>query len=219
VDISACVVALGSGASHALNHLLRTGGLPATVIAANTDVQDLRRSLSPTKLQLGASVVRGLGCGGDAEVGRDAALADREPIAQALAGAELVIVLAGLGGGTGSGAAPVVCGVASDLGIPAIAVVTLPFPFEGRRRRRVADEALVALRQAADGRVVVADTPVPPEGGERLPMQALFARSDASVAAIVRAATDIAAGGTGGDELEPGLLTVLRGHLARPARH
>lgn len=219
MDSSACVVALGSGASHVLDHLLRTGGLPATLIAANTDVQDLRRSLAPTKLQLGALVVRGLGCGGDAEVGRDAALADREPIAQALAGAELVIVLASLGGGTGSGAAPVVCGVASDLGIPALAVVTLPFPFEGRRRRRIADEALAALRQATDGRVVVADTAVPPEDGERLTMQELFARSDTAVAAIVRTATDIAAVGTGGDTLGPELAAELRGHLARAQRN
>lgn len=191
------LLALGSGAGHALNHLVRTGGLASPGIAVNTDVQDLRRSLAPTKLQLGSQIVRGLGCGGDPEVGRDGALADRAALEAALAGADLVVVVAGLGGGTGSGAAPVVCTVAADLGVKVLAVVTLPFPFEGRRRRRVAEETMVALREAAAGRVVVAETPIPPEDGPRITMQELFARSDDAVAQLVRAAVDIVGGGTG----------------------
>lgn len=216
--MSVQILALGGGASNALNHLIRAGGVPATLVAVNTDAQDLWRSLAPTKLQLGAHLVRGLGCGGDPEVGRDCAHADRPALAAVLAGAELVVVLAGLGGGTGSGAAPVVCEVAAELGVGVLAVVTLPFPFEGRRRRRVAEDALVALMQAAGGRVVVADTPVPPDGEQRLTMQELFARSDATVANIVRAAVDIAGGGTGSGTLEAGALALLRGHLAAPPK-
>lgn len=210
------VLALGGGASNALNHIVRTGGLPGALVAVNTDAQDLRRSLAPTKLQLGAQLIRGLGCGGDAEVGRDCALADRSALTGALAGVDLVIVLVGLGGGTGSGVAPVLCDVAAELGVEVVVVATLPYPFEGRRRRRVAEDALAALTQAARGRVIVAGTPTPPESEARVTMQELFARSDGAMASIVRGALDIADGGTGGT-LEPGVAAVLRGHLVSRA--
>lgn len=210
------VIAIGSGAGNALNHIVRGGGLPADLISANTDAQDLRRSLAPTTLQLGSKLVRGLGCGGDAEVGRDAALEDRDAITAALDGADLVIVIAGLGGGTGSGAAPVVGQIAAELGARTVALVALPFPFEGRRRHRVAEEALEAVGAAAAGRAIVADIPVPPEREGRITMQELFARSDRALGDLARAAVDIAGGGTGGDALDPARLAELRRHLARP---
>ncbi len=211
------ILALGGGASNALDHLIRTGGLAASLVAVNTDAQDLRRSLAPTKLQIGAQLIRGLGCGGDPEVGRDCAFADRPALGAVLAGAELVVVLVGLGGGTGSGVAPVVCEVAGELGGRVLVVATLPYPFEGRRRRRVADDALAALTEAARGRVIVAETPTPPESEARVTMQELFARSDSAMATLVRGALDIADGGSG-DTLELGVAAAVRAHLAAPGR-
>lgn len=208
------MAALGGGAGKALNHLLRTGAVDATCVAVNTDAHDLRRSLAPTKLQIGAQLVRGLGCGGDAELGRACALADRAAIGEILVGVGLAILLVGLGGGTGSGGAPVVCEVATEVGARILVVATLPFPYEGRRRRRVADEALTVLTRAAGGCAIVADTAVPPEGEPRVTMQDLFARSDNIVANIVRGALDIAGGGAGDGTLEPAVQAALHAHLA-----
>src|SRR5688572_24135932 len=120
-----------------MNRLVRGGRAAGVdVVAMNTDVQDLRRSAASVRVQLGTAVVRGLGAGGDAEVGRECALSDSAAIRASLAGACDVVLLVGLGGGTGSGAALPVCEVVRDLGIRVRAVVTLPFAFEGRRRAR-----------------------------------------------------------------------------------
>lgn len=180
------VIAVGGGAGNALNHLIRNGGIPADLVAANTDAQDLKRALAPTRLLLGTKLTKGLGAGGDAEVGRDATEADRSAIAEAVAGAQLVIVIAGLGGGTGSGGAPVVCRIAEAAGALTLAIVTRPFPFEGRRRVRVADEALTLLRALNPGRVLVPETPIPTAGEPQLTMRELFALADEAVALAVR---------------------------------
>ncbi len=179
------IIALGGGASNAVNQMIRAGDIAADFIAANTDVQDLKRSKAPTRLQVGAALVKGLGAGGDAEIGRAAAEADREAIALVLAGAQLVIVVAALGGGTGSGGASVICQVAKAGGAVVVSVVTLPLPFEGRRRRMVADAALTALDGSAPDRNVVVEIPIPPRE-DGVSLAGMFALTDAAVAAEVR---------------------------------
>lgn len=162
----------------------------------NTDVQDLRRSAAPVRVQLGATVVRGLGAGGDPEVGRHCALADTVVIREALAGASDVVLLVGLGGGTGSGAAGSICEIAKGLGARVRAVVTLPLAFEGRRRERVASTALAELREALgeDCVVVSLGDPASTEGPPPT-MAEQFARLDEAVADALAALPPLASGG------------------------
>ncbi len=119
-------------------------------IVANTDVQALRRSRAPYKIQLGSELTRGLGAGANPEIGHDAALADTEKIIEALEGAHMVFVTTGLGGGTGTGAAPIVAALAKELDMLTVAVVTKPFEFEGKRRMRQAEKGLAELRGSVD---------------------------------------------------------------------
>ena len=180
------LVAVGGGASNALNHIIRTGGIDGHLIAVNTDVQDLSRSKAGTRLQIGAKVTKGLGSCGDPDIGRAAALADAGAIRGALSGAQLVIVVVGLGGGTGSGGAPVICGIARDLGAEVVVIEVQPLPFEGRPRRANADAALVALDAVVPGRVVHAVPVVSPD--ERLDIVGMFARMNEAIAAEARIA-------------------------------
>ena len=181
---TARLVALGSGAGNALNRMVRAEGIDAAFIAANTDAQDLKRSAAPVRLLLGQKLTKGLGASGDAETGRDAVGGDREALAAVLAGSEVVIVIAALGGGTGSGGAPVVVNLARETGAVVIAIVTHPWPFEGRRRRRVADEGFAELTKVCD-LVVVAHDGGPAQPAPRKSLQEAFADADAAVAAAV----------------------------------
>lgn len=179
-----CIVAPGSGAGNALNRMVRAGGIGATFTAANTDAQDLKRSAAPVRLLLGQKLTKGLGASGDAETGRDAVAGDREALAELVGGADVLILIAALGGGTGTGGAPVVVHVAREAGAPVVAIVTRPWPFEGRRRRRVAEEGFIELTKACDLVVVAHD------GGAALPapgqsLREAFADADAAVAATV----------------------------------
>src|SRR5499425_3123105 len=124
-------------------------------IVANTDLQALRSSPAPVRLQLGARLTSGLGAGSDPEVGKNAALEDREEIKKVLEGADMVFVTAGLGGGTGTGSAPIVAAVAKELGILTVAVVTKPFAFEGRRRSQQAEQGLTELRGVVDTLITI----------------------------------------------------------------
>ena len=128
------VIGVGGGGSNAVNRMIRAKVEGVEFIAANSDLQALKLSAAPVKLQLGAKLTKGLGAGANPEIGRKAALEDTEKILEALDGADMVFVTAGLGGGTGSGAAPVVANLASELGALTVAVVTKPFAFEGKRR-------------------------------------------------------------------------------------
>ncbi len=177
------IVALGGGASKVVDRLVRDGAVAADFIALNTDAQDLKRSLAPTKLLLGAKTTRGLGAGGDDELGREVVLADQPLVEAALAGAQRVIVVACLGGGTGSGGASLVCTFARDAGAEVCAVVAMPFPFEGRRRRRIAEQALGGLREALGPACVLVGVEIE----EGLPMQRAFAALDERMADAVRA--------------------------------
>jgi cell division protein FtsZ len=149
------VIGVGGGGSNAVNRMIRAKVEGVEFIAANTDLQALKLSQAPIKLQLGAKLTKGLGAGANPEVGRKAALEDTEKILEALDGADMVFVTSGLGGGTGSGAAPVVANLASELGALTVAVVTKPFAFEGKRRMQQAEHALAELIGCVDTVIVI----------------------------------------------------------------
>lgn len=141
------VVGVGGGGGNAVDHMVRSNVEGVDFICANTDAQALRNASAKTVIQLGSQVTKGLGAGANPEIGRQSALEDRERIAELLEGADMVFVTAGMGGGTGTGAAPVVAEIAKELGILTVAVVTKPFPFEGRKRMRSAQEGIEALKE------------------------------------------------------------------------
>jgi cell division protein FtsZ len=149
------VIGLGGGGSNAINRMMEARFTGVEFIVANTDVQALRASPAPVKLQLGARLTMGLGAGADPEVGKNAALEDREQIKKLLDGADMVFVTAGLGGGTGTGSAPIVAATAKEMGILTVAVVTKPFAFEGRRRSQQAETGLAELRSVVDTLITI----------------------------------------------------------------
>ena len=149
------VIGVGGGGSNAVNRMIRAKVEGVEFIAANTDLQALKMSHAPVKLQLGAKLTKGLGAGANPEIGRKAALEDTEKIIEVLEGADMVFLTAGLGGGTGSGAAPVVASLASELGALTVAVVTKPFAFEGKRRMLQSEHALTELVGCVDTVIVI----------------------------------------------------------------
>jgi cell division protein FtsZ len=149
------VIGLGGGGSNAINRMMEARFTGVEFIVANTDVQALRASPAPVKLQLGARLTMGLGAGADPEVGKNAALEDRDQIKKLLEGADMVFVTAGLGGGTGTGSAPIVAATAKEMGILTVAVVTKPFAFEGRRRSQQAEAGLAELRGVVDTLITI----------------------------------------------------------------
>lgn len=144
------VIGVGGGGSNAVNRMVASGLDGVEFIVANTDLQSLRFNPAPNKLQIGAKLTKGLGAGADPNVGRQAALEDTEKLIEALDGADMVFVTTGLGGGTGTGAAPVIASLASELGALTIAVVTKPFKFEGKKRALQAERGLEELRECVD---------------------------------------------------------------------
>ena len=144
------VVGIGGGGGNAVNRMIGAGVAGVDFVAANTDCQALRDSRAPIKIQLGAKLTKGLGAGANPEIGRSAALEDTEKMVEALSKTDMVFVTLGLGGGTGTGGGPIIANLARETGALVVAVVTLPFSFEGRRRRVVADEGLASLKQVVD---------------------------------------------------------------------
>ncbi|MBS1819845.1 MAG: cell division protein FtsZ [Acidobacteria bacterium] len=144
------VIGVGGGGGNAVNRMARTGLDGVEFIVANTDVQALKNNAAHVKLQIGSKLTKGLGAGADPNVGRQAALEDTDKIIQALDGADMIFVTTGLGGGTGTGAAPVIASLATELGALTVAVVTKPFKFEGKKRQVQADRGLEALRDSVD---------------------------------------------------------------------
>ncbi len=149
------VVGVGGGGGNAVNHMLRSNIEGVEFICANTDAQALQSTEVRTALQLGSNVTRGLGAGASPERGCDAAVEDRDRIHEALEGADMVFITAGMGGGTGTGAAPVVAEVARELGILTVAVVTKPFAFEGGKRLRIAEEGIAKLSEHVDSVITI----------------------------------------------------------------
>ena len=149
------VVGVGGGGGNAVKHMIANQIEGVDFICANTDAQALNDIDSKTRLQLGGDITKGLGAGANPMVGRDAALADRDRIAESIRGADMVFITAGMGGGTGTGAAPVVAEVARDLGILTVAVVTRPFSFEGKKRNSIAAQGLAELEQYVDSLITI----------------------------------------------------------------
>jgi cell division protein FtsZ len=149
------VIGVGGGGGNAVNRMIQAKMEGVEFIAANTDVQALKHCQAPVKLQLGVRLTSGLGAGANPDVGRRAALEDSEKIIEALEGADMVFVTAGLGGGTGTGAAPVIASLASEMGILTVAVITLPFAFEGKRRMQQAERGQRELLESVDTMIVI----------------------------------------------------------------
>jgi len=149
------VVGVGGGGGNAVEHMVAQDIEGVEFICANTDAQALKNVRSRIALQLGTTITKGLGAGANPQVGRDAALEDRERLEEILEGADMVFITAGMGGGTGTGAAPVVAQVAKELGILTVAVVTKPFPFEGTKRMEVADAGITELKHYVDSLITI----------------------------------------------------------------
>jgi cell division protein FtsZ len=149
------VIGVGGGGSNAVNRMVRAGFGSVEFIVANTDEQALATNAAPTKIQIGRQLTKGLGAGADPHVGKAAALEDTERILEALTGADLVFVTTGLGGGTGTGAAPVIASLANQLGALTIAVVTKPFKFEGRKRALQAEAGVHDLAEMVDTMIMI----------------------------------------------------------------
>jgi len=154
-DAKIKVIGVGGGGGNAVNRMIDAGVEGIEFIVANTDLQALRLSRAPVKLQLGVKLTNGLGAGANPEVGRKAALEDSDKIIEALEGADMVFVTTGLGGGTGTGAAPIIASLASEMGALTVAVVTKPFAFEGKRRMQQAERGISELMESVDTTIVI----------------------------------------------------------------
>ncbi len=194
------VVGIGGGGGNAVRHMMDSNVEGVEFVCANTDAQALRDIDARTALQLGGDMTKGLGAGANPAVGRQSAIEDRERIAEVLEGADMVFITAGMGGGTGTGAAPVVAEVARDMGILTVAVVTKPFPFEGRKRMAIADEGIHELQQHVDSLITIPN--------ERL-LAVLGA--NASLIEAFKAANDVLLGAVQGIAdliMRPGMINV-----------
>jgi len=149
------VIGVGGGGGNAVKHMIANNVEGVDFICANTDAQALSDIQSKTVLQLGGDITKGLGAGANPEIGRAAAMEDRDRIAESLRGADMVFITAGMGGGTGTGGAPVVAEIARELGILTVAVVTRPFPFEGKKRLQIAAEGMAELQQHVDSLITI----------------------------------------------------------------
>jgi len=149
------VIGVGGGGGNAVEHMVKADLEGVEFLCANTDAQALSNMSAKAVIQLGGATTKGLGAGADPEVGRLAAVEDRDRLAEMLEGADMVFITAGMGGGTGTGAAPVVASVAKEMGILTVAVVTKPFPFEGRKRMQIALEGIKELRESVDSLIII----------------------------------------------------------------
>lgn len=149
------VIGVGGGGGNAVHHMINNEVEGVEFICANTDAQALHNLKAKTILQMGSNITKGLGAGANPEIGRQAALEDRDEIAEILSGADMVFITAGMGGGTGTGAAPIVAEVAKEMGILTVAIVTRPFPFEGKKRSKIAEEGIQLLTEHVDSLITI----------------------------------------------------------------
>jgi len=185
------VVGVGGGGSNAVTRMIEAGLAGVEFIAMNTDLQVLEMCSAPLRLQLGESITKGLGAGGDPEIGRNAAEESRQDIKKLLEGADMVFITAGMGGGTGTGGASVVADVARDCGALTVAVVTKPFPFEGPKRARLAEEGLAALRSRVDASIVIPNERLMAVADKRLTMVEALKMADDVLRQGVQGVSDI----------------------------
>ena len=149
------VVGVGGGGGNAVNRMIQAGIGGVEFIVANTDLQAMRNSLAPTKIQIGGKLTKGLGAGANPEIGKQAALEDTDRLIETLSGADMIFITTGMGGGTGTGAAPIIASLAAELGALTVAVVTKPFTFEGKRRRIQAEQGIRSLRDSVDTLITI----------------------------------------------------------------
>jgi len=149
------VIGVGGGGGNAVHHMISNQVDGVEFICANTDAQALNNLKAKTILQMGSNITKGLGAGANPEIGRQAALEDRDEIAEILSGSDMIFITAGMGGGTGTGAAPIVAEVAREMGILTVAIVTRPFPFEGKKRSAVAEQGIQQLSQTVDSLITI----------------------------------------------------------------
>ena len=194
------VIGVGGGGGNAVRHMLENRLEGVEFICANTDSKALVGFETGVSLQLGSTITKGLGAGANPSVGRDSALEDQEKITQLLTGADMVFITAGMGGGTGTGAAPVIARVARELGILTVAVVTRPFPFEGRRRAKVADEGVKELRDNVDSLIIVPNERLLPVLGKNITLLKAFGEANNVLLNAVQGITDLI--------MRPGLINV-----------
>lgn len=185
------VIGVGGGGGNAVNRMIESSVSGIDFWAINTDAQALTSSLAPKRLQIGQKITRGLGAGGNPAIGQKAAEESRDEIAQALEGADLVFITAGMGGGTGTGAAPVVAEIAKDLGCLTVGVVTRPFKFEGRRRTNQAEEGISALQSRVDTLLVIPNNQLLNVIAPETPMQEAFRIADDVLRQGVQGISDI----------------------------
>ena len=194
------VVGVGGGGGNALKHMLENNVEGVEFICANTDAQALIDIDAKTVLQLGGEVTKGLGAGANPEVGRQAALEDKEHIAEVLSGADMVFITAGMGGGTGTGAAPVFAQVAKELGILTVAVVTRPFKFEGRKRMQIADAGIAALQEHVDSLITIPNEKLLAVLGENTSLLKAFGAANDVLLGAVQGIADLI--------IRPGMINV-----------
>jgi cell division protein FtsZ len=188
------VIGVGGGGNNALNTMISYQLTGVEFIAANTDAQALAANLAPVKLQLGASLTKGLGAGANPEVGRKAALEDVEKIREMLKGADMIFITAGLGGGTGTGGAPVIAEVAREAGALTVAIVTKPFHFEGKKRMKQAEEGLANLRMVADALITIPNQRLLSISGKNMTLLEAFKRADEILYHAAKGISDIIVG-------------------------
>ncbi len=185
------VIGVGGGGGNALNTMVERGLGGVHFVAANTDAQALQHSRAPVRLQLGSEVTRGLGCGANPDKGRDSALEARDRLRELLIGSDMVFVTAGLGGGTGTGAAPVIAEVAREVGALTVAVVTKPFMFEGRVRQRHSDRGMDELHRVVDTLITIPNQRLLALAGKQTAMKDAFNLADEVLHGAVKGISDL----------------------------
>ncbi len=185
------VIGVGGGGGNAINTMISEGIRNVDFVAANTDIQALENNLAGTKIQLGAGLTKGLGAGANPEIGRSSALEDQARIAECLEGSDMVFVTAGMGGGTGTGAAPVIANIAREHGALTVGVVTKPFQFEGRRRLRQAEEGIRNLASAVDTLIIIPNQRLLAISGEHTTILEAFKKADEVLLHAVQGISDL----------------------------
>ena len=188
------IIGIGGGGNNALNTMISSHLTGVEFVAANTDAQALAANLAPMKFQLGASLTKGLGAGANPEVGRKAALEDVEMIREILKGADMVFITAGLGGGTGTGGAPVIAEVAREMGALTVAIVTKPFHFEGKKRMKQAEEGLANLKMTADALITIPNQRLLSVSGKNMTLLEIFKKADEILYHAAKGISDIIVG-------------------------
>jgi len=185
------VIGVGGAGGNAINTMIRAGITGVEFIAANTDIQSLKNNLAPIKIQLGRELTKGLGAGANPDVGRDAALEDKAIIQEVVSGADMVFITGGLGGGTGTGAAPIIAQVAREMGALTVGVVTKPFTFEGKKRRNHADGGMQNLRNAVDTLITIPNQRLLSIAPANMPLLDAFKLADEVLLNAVKGINDI----------------------------